>query len=72
MTDERSPIRIHILHCGSMLVSKAVPYGGGVNLKMRGAAFSIRLPSVSSCRFRRISLSIPKERCSSIRAGAAR
>lgn len=33
MTDERSPIRIHILHCGSMLVSKAVPYGGGVNLK---------------------------------------
>ena len=28
MTDERSPIRIHILHCGSMLVSKAVPYGG--------------------------------------------
>ena len=33
MTDERSPIRIHVLHCGSMLVSKAVPYGGGVNLK---------------------------------------
>ena len=39
MTDERSPIRIHVLHCGSMLVSKAVPYGGGVNLKKarRGA-----------------------------------
>lgn len=33
MTDERSPIRIHVLHCGSMLVSKAVPYGGGVSLK---------------------------------------
>ena len=37
MTDERSPIRIHILHCGSMLVSKAVPYGGGVNLKKESA-----------------------------------
>ncbi len=33
MSDEKSPVRIHILHCGSMLVSKAVPFGGGVNLK---------------------------------------
>ena len=33
MADEGSTIKIHVLHCGSMLVSKAVPYGGGVNLK---------------------------------------
>ena len=33
MTSEKSAIKIHVLHCGSMLVSKAVPYGGGVNLK---------------------------------------
>lgn len=33
MADERSTIKIHVLHCGSMLVSKSVPYGGGVNLK---------------------------------------
>lgn len=33
MADEKSSVRIHILHCGSMLVSKAVPFGGGVNLK---------------------------------------
>lgn len=42
MTDERSPIRIHVLHCGSMLVSKVVPYGGGVNLKMRGTECLIK------------------------------
>ena len=33
MADSKSPIKIHVLHCGSMLVSEAVPYGGGVNLK---------------------------------------
>lgn len=41
MADEGSTIKIHVLHCGSMLVSKAVPYGGGVNLKTCGAACSI-------------------------------
>ncbi len=30
---ENKKIKIHVLHCGSMLVSEKVPYGNGVNLK---------------------------------------
>lgn len=71
MTDERSPIRIHVLHCGSMLVSKAVPYGGGVNLKNARRGVFDKVADRVELRFRPISSSTQKARCSSTRAGAA-
>lgn len=33
MEEKKISIKIHILHCGKMLVSEKVPYGGGVSLK---------------------------------------
>lgn len=33
MEQKKQNIRIHVLHCGKILVSPKVPYGGGVNLK---------------------------------------
>lgn len=33
MDNEKASIKIHVMHCGSMLVSEKVPYGGGVTLK---------------------------------------
>lgn len=40
MDGEKSKIKIHILHCGNMLVSEKVLYGGGINLKNACAAVS--------------------------------
>lgn len=33
MNEKKQPIRIHVLHCGKILVSEKVPKGGGVSLK---------------------------------------
>lgn len=33
VNENKYEIKVHILHCGSILVSDAVPYGGGVTLK---------------------------------------
>lgn len=33
MGNEKSVVRVHILHCGKMLVSEKVPYGSGITLK---------------------------------------
>lgn len=53
MADEGSTIKIHVLHCGSMLVSKAVPYGGGVNLKnVRRGVFRALVAREDTARLR--------------------
>ena len=50
MSGEKRKLRIHVLHCGSMLVSEKVPSGGGVSLKnamhgvFDGASKRVELP----------------------------
>ena len=50
MSGEERKLRVHVLHCGSMLVSEKVPSGGGVSLKnarhgvFDGASKRVELP----------------------------